>query len=265
VAAASINKRVRRAHAVADRWVRRAHVAYGATDAVGRVVGREVVTVLGDSHSRVFYSIRKRRLVPHTWFDIVDVAGATALGLANPNSKTNALQRFRGALRTVPCERKTLVMLGEVDCGFLIWHRSAAKGTSVDQEFELSQQHYQAFLAELLASGRDRLGVVSAILPTVDDYATWEGMSNQRKSVRAGLEERTALTLAYNAELKAWVADHGCAYLDLDGAVLDRGIGTVGDEFRNPDPLDHHLARGPLAELLAREIVQLEWPVAQSR
>jgi hypothetical protein len=263
VAGVSINKRVRRAHAVADRWVRRVHLAYGATDAVAHVTGREVVTVLGDSHSRVFYEIRRQRLVPHTWFDIIAVSGATARGLANPNSKTNAVERFRGALRTVPRDRKTLVMLGEVDCGFLIWHRTQARGTSVDLEFGQSLRHHEDFLAELLASGRRRLGVVSAPIPTVDDYATWEGSSNERRSVRAGIGERTALTLAYNAELKSWAAERNCGYVDLDAAVFDPETGIVRDEFRNPDPRDHHLSRGPLADLIARELSHLEWPVAE--
>ena len=221
--------------------------------------------MLGDSHSRVFYAIRKGRLVPHTWFDIVDVAGATALGLANPNSKTNALERFRKALRTVPRDRRTLVMLGEVDCGFLVWHRAEAKGIPVERMLEQFLQHHEDFLSELLASGRRRLALVSAILPTVDDYTTWAGLTNQRRTVQAGIEARTAVTLTYNAGLRSWAADHGCAYVDLDATVLDPATGTVREEFRNPDPLDHHLSPVPLADLLARELTQLDWPVADPK
>ncbi len=223
------------------------------------------MTVLGDSHSRVFYVIRKRRLVPHTWFHIVDVAGATALGLANPNSKTNALVRFGSALRRVPRDRRTLVMLGEVDCGFLIWHRAEAKGTSVEHMLEQSLQRHEDFLSDLLASGRRRLAIVSAMLPTVDDYTTWAGLSNQRRTVRAGIEARTAVTLTYNAGLRSWAADHGCAYVDLDAKALDPDTGTVRNEFRNPNPLNHHLSPIPLADLLARELTRLEWPAAADR
>jgi hypothetical protein len=257
-----IGKRVRRTRATAVRWVRRVHLAYGVSDAVAHVLGREVVTVLGDSHARAFYAVREERLVPKTWFDIVFVRGATARGLANPNSKTNALERFERALRTVPHARKTLVMLGEVDCGFLIWFRAEAGDTSVADEFEQSVRHYQDFVAELVASGRHRLALVSAPVPTVDDYATWEGLANQRRMVRAGIEERTELTVAFNQRMKAWTTEHGCAYLDLDGAVVDPATGRVRDEYRNPDPLDHHLSREPFVRLLARRLADLEWPTA---
>jgi len=257
-----IGKRLRRAHATADRWVRRAHLAYGVTDAVAHRLGRDVITVLGDSHARAFYAVRQQRLVPGVWFDVVAVSGATALGLANPNSKTNALERYRSALRTVPLERKTLLMLGEVDCGFLIWLRADAGGSSVADELEQSIRHYEDFAAELLAGGRRRLALVSAPVPTVDDYATWEGLSNHRRSVRAGIGERTELTVAFNARIQAWTSDHGCAYVDLDSAVLDPATGLVRDEYRNPDPQDHHLNREPLVRLLARRVVDLDWPPA---
>ena len=96
----------------------------------------------------------------------------------------------------------------------------------------------------------------------MDDYTTWTGLANERRQVTADIEARTALTLAYNRELRAWARQHGCAYLDLDPALIDPITGILRDEFRNPDPTDHHLNPGPLAELVARQFAELDWTVS---
>jgi hypothetical protein len=236
----------------------------GISDAAGRLCGYQVVTVVGDSHARVFNEIHRRHLVPRTWFHVVAVSGATALGLANPNSRTDALGRFGRGLRRVPRSRAVVVMLGEVDCGFLAWYLADERGTTVDVELARSRARYVQYLEGLLADGRSHLCLVSAILPTVDDYTTWAGLDNERRTVTADMAERTAATLAYNAEMRAWAADHGCAYLDLDAPTLDPTTGLVADAFRNPDPLDHHLSRGPLAAAIAAQLVALGRPIGAS-
>ena len=216
--------------------------------------------VVGDSHARVFDEIQRRRLVPRTSFAVLAVPGATARGLANPNSTTDAVGRFDAALGAVPRSRRTLVMLGEVDCGFLCWYLASQHQTTVDAQLQISWQRHRRFLEGLLAEGRRHLGVVSVVPPTVDDYTTWDGLANERRQVTASIQARTATTLAYNAELAAWADEHRCAYLDLDPALIDRTTGILRDEFRNPDPTDHHLNPGALAALVARRLAELRWP-----
>jgi hypothetical protein len=245
-----------------NRWVPRLPYATGASDATARLMGAQVITVLGDSHARVFSEVRQRHLTPGTRFDVVTVAGATARGLANPNSKTNAVRRYRAALRTVPRSRKCVVMLGEVDCGFLVWYRSAAHATPVEYELERSVNAHTRFLDEMLVSGRRRLCVVSAPLPTADDYPMWSGLTNERRAVRAGIRERTDATIAYNGQLRDWADSNGCAFLDLDLATLDRSTGIIRDRFRNPSEREHHLHPELMAGLVAEEMSRLMWPDA---
>ena len=226
-------------------------------------MGQRHVVVLGDSHAAVFDEIARRRLLPGTSMTVAAVGGATARGLANPNSSTDALARFAATLQAVPRSRRTLVMLGEVDCGFLCWYLAALEHTTVDAQLQISWQRHRRYLEGLLADGRRHLGMVSVVPPTVDDYTTWTGLDNARREVTASIEARTATTLAYNAELRAWAQRQGCAYLDLDPTLVDPITGILRDEFRNPDAADHHLNPGPLATLVARRFAELDWPDAR--
>jgi hypothetical protein len=236
----------------------------GAADRLAQRLGRIVITAAGDSHVRVFERVRRDHLLEGTWIDVAGVPGATALGLANPNSRTNAFALFERSLRRVPLARRLLFMLGEVDCGFLVWYLSIAEGTSVDDQFERSLRSYETYLERLLASGRRRLAVTSVLPPTVQDYASWPGLRNARREVRASIEDRTALTIAYNARLRDWTEAHDCAYLDLESSVIDPTTGIVDRAYLHPDPSNHHLAPGPLAVLVAGKVSALVWPPARA-
>ena len=217
-----------------------------------------MLSVLGDSHAGIFNRIRRKGLLRDTWLDVLSVPGATAFGLANPNSSTNALTHFSEFLDRTPPHRRTLFVLGEVDCGFLIWHRSMTGGTSVEAEFQQSLQRYTGFLEEWMAKGHDRIGVVSVAPSTIADYAKWKGLGNARRDVTASIEERTALTVAYNQELRAWTERTSTTFVDLDPDLLDPSTGLVAARFVNADPRDHHLAPDPLAELLVSRLRGLQ-------
>ena len=130
-------------------------------------------------------------MLPHTWLDLTEVGGATALGMVNPNSRTNALQSFREVIGRVPQGRSLLFMLGEVDCGFLIWHRAARLGSS-SQQFEESLHNYFGFLNSLLSEGRRSLVVSIVPPPTILDGQTWGEVANARSAVAASLADRAA-------------------------------------------------------------------------
>ena len=74
----------------------------------------------GDSHVSVFNYIDDQKVLKNTKIFVTMVPGATALGMVNPNSKTNALNIFYSNLVDIPKDSSLLFMLGEVDCGFVI-------------------------------------------------------------------------------------------------------------------------------------------------
>ena len=85
-----------------------------------------MILVLGDSHSNVFNLSKKDFLVEF-------IGGATAQGSVNPNSKTNSLNIFTEKLKTLDLSKisNVIIMLGEVDCGFVIWYRHKKHNISI--------------------------------------------------------------------------------------------------------------------------------------
>ena len=75
------------------------------------------ILVLGDSHSPIFNHPLFKEKFPNLFFNVLTVIGATASGLENPNSTTQAYPVFREAVRQTAA-KQVIVMLGEVDTGF---------------------------------------------------------------------------------------------------------------------------------------------------
>ena len=70
------------------------------------------IIVCGDSHTGVFRFMNNKQKNIH--FDVCEVGGATAQGMVNPNSKTNALPIFINKIKKKKAD-KIIIMLGEVD------------------------------------------------------------------------------------------------------------------------------------------------------
>lgn len=196
--------------------------------------------VIGDSHLGSFQLAARKGLFRRPPV-FTRVAGATAVGLRNPNSKTDALGVFRRALTPHDPNKIPVIHLGEVDCGFVIWYRAQKYGESVDTQFAQSVDALLAFVDELRQLGYDRIVLTGATLPTILDGQAWGDVANARREVTATLKERTDLTLRYNARLREGAAARGLPFVDLTDDVLDPATGLVSKTFRHPDPRDHHL------------------------
>jgi hypothetical protein len=229
--------------------------------AVGRLVEREgrgqVLHCFGDSHAKVFRDLRRAGLLERTWLDVTVVRGATALGLANPNSKTAALPTFHRIIQRIAVGRPLLFMLGEVDCGYLIWYRAARFGVSVHEQMRASVDNYTRFLDELRSQGRRRIVVASVPPPTIRDDQPWGEVATARREVHATLQDRTDLTHVYNENLREWASTSGCQMLDYEGDVVDASTGLVREELRSSDPLDHHVEPDAFSRILAVRLREL--------
>jgi hypothetical protein len=217
------------------------------------VASRQILHCFGDSHTAVFRQVARERDLPRTWLDAVPVRGATALGLVNPNSKTRALPVFREVIDKLPLDRPLLFMLGEVDCGFLIWYRAQHKAVSVDGEFETSFRNYTTFLEGLLQEGRKRLVVVTVPPPTIRE-GQQGAVANARREVSASLHDRTELTRAYNARLRTWATANKCQFLDYEDELIDPATGLVREDLRDADESNHHLDVHKHARIVAAQL-----------
>jgi len=214
-----------------------------------RLAGRRVL-VVGDSHARIFHNFRFLVGLPRVHFHVAAKGGATASGLATPNSKTQAYQHFRRALDEVPRDL-VLVQLGEVDTGYVIWYRAKKHQARVEEMFDLAIRTYTNFLLEIAAT--DPVLVISAPLPTIGDGNDWGEVADQRKEVVTTQRERTELTVQFNRRVQEFCAAHGLGYLNLDAECMGPD-GIVSDYYMNPNPLDHHYHEPRYAWLLCRRL-----------
>jgi len=200
-------------------------------------IASQYVVVLGDSHAQIFGHDLLRILFPSKIFDVCSVGGATVSGLDNPNSKTGALETFRMKLETAPNGSRVIVMLGEVDTGFVIWYRAEKYGESVEAMLKKAIDNYSAFISEI--STHHKPIVISTPLPTITDNNDWGEVANVRKEVSVDQFVRTRLTLKFNTAVKAWCLEHSVPYLDLDTESLGED-GLVTPMLLNHDHRDHH-------------------------
>ena len=211
---------------------------------------REEVVVIGDSHAAVFREKNlRRRFVRHV-FSVTAVTGATVSGLENPNSKTQAMPLF---MRRIQCSRAntTIVLLGEVDTGFVIWYRAEKHQTSVEAMLEKAIANYQNLLSTVGADSR--VICISAPLPTIRDGQDWGAVANARKDVKATQLERTNLTLKFNRSMEEFCSQNGFIYLSFDQESLGNN-GLVSPHLLNNDAADHHYATDRYAEMIADKL-----------
>ena len=210
---------------------------------------------LGDSHSRYFRHAAKSNRFPNREVHACEVHAATAAGLVNMDSFTRAAQTFKDFLSDKPVNSTPVFHLGEVDCGILIWLRSAKNSTSVESEMERSIEAYFHFLDELTNIGFDDIVVTGATLPTLNDTDHLGAVaSERRKKVDATQRARTDLTLRFNERLEQEANLRGFQFVDVKDIVLDPVTDLVHTSFRNKNPADHHMDTRKAADVWAKRI-----------
>ena len=210
-----------------------------------KIIGKEIL-VLGDSHAHIFNDYKVRVTMPQWFFNVVSVGGATISGLENPTSKTQAYPKFIDGV--VNSKAKTaIVLLGEVDTGYVIWFRAEKYHESVATMFEQTIKNYQSFLIEISQS--KRVICISSPLPTIKDGSTLGEVAKARMCVTATQKERTELTIKFNSSIKQFCNENGIAYMDLDAISLGEN-GIVCDGLLNSNPFDHHYDKAAYRRLL---------------
>lgn len=216
------------------------------------------ILILGDSHARVYFGSTNLRgnLKPEDYrmncvqsdyhFDVHFVSGATAQGAVNPGSKTQALSIFKKTLSTInPDDYDYIaIMLGEVDCGFVIWYRSEKYSISVDDQLNLTTKNLFDFLDQEVAPlfPPNKIILLGSVLPTIKDNQNWGKIAHLRSSIKATQLERTNLTLRYNDILKQQSSILGFNYIDITGDTLNKNTHLIDDNYLNSNKNDHHLS-----------------------
>jgi hypothetical protein len=217
------------------------------------------ILVCGDSHTGVFRYCNKKQSKYN--FNVCEVGGATALGLVNPNSKTNALPISADKIKKFNLYDKIILMLGEVDCGFVIWVRSKRYNISVDQQVHQSVINLFKFIDnEVIKKNnytKSQIIVCGSVLPTIKDNANKKLLGGARSEVNENQYIRTQKTLEYNNLLKENCCKRGFNYIDITNDILDRKNGIVSNLYLNKNPYDHHLDNEKTYKLWLNELNKL--------
>ena len=212
---------------------------------------------LGDSHVDYLSQATVQGLFGNRLYGLCHVAGATAVGLRNPNqhrSTTNALGLFSDYLDKWTNQSIVILQLGEVDCGFVIWYRAAKYQDGIDKQLEESIAAYFGFIDQIRARGYSKIIVTGATYPTIKDGENWGDVANARKEITATMAERTALTARYNARLREEAASRGLPFADIAEDVLDPATGLMKAELYGRNLLDHHMDIPRAAQIWARHL-----------
>jgi hypothetical protein len=207
------------------------------------------ITVLGDSHSLVFNHYKGTEYQ----FNVGVVHGATARGAINPNTKTNSLAIYKENLEKTKAD-KIAIMLGEVDCGYLIWYKNKFEGLSVESQLKESLSKLSSFVKLHVRKyyQPEDIILIASPPPTIEDNTDKKFLAGARASVDTPLRERMELTIEYNRRLKEIADRKGYRYIDIMDKVTEDF--KVKREYRSEDPHDHHLNSKTTIDLWIEQI-----------
>lgn len=215
-----------------------------------RVLGGNKVLLLGDSHCGIFeYCFDQGLLVPH-WINCEIVAGATAYGLLNENSTTQAWAKFDCALKRFRDFDAVVIMLGECDCSYALWRKAENLGVAPEALIETSLSGIRKLVARIRdgSRGNQRILVAGAPLPTVDDSSAPIQDNELRREIGASQVRRTELVLTFNARLEMLARELRVGYFDLTVQTMNPATGLV-DRRLVGRAGDHHLSHPASAPL----------------
>lgn len=209
----------------------------------------EVIECYGDSHLVPISRLNARFL--NARFVVNSVRGATAMGITNPNLKTNAMQIFDRLLSKAQKRRSLLFCLGEVDCGFLIWLQANKYQTSELELLDKAINSYTSFILKYKREGQ-RVFVLSAPLPTINDNTPQGEIASMRKEIEVSQYERTKLTQRFNSRMRQWCDSNQILFVGMDELAIDQATNLVLSELLNSNPLDHHYDPDAFVNLLEK-------------
>ena len=219
---------------------------------------KKQVLVIGDSHIRVFEHIFFKIFLAKYNFNVVYVAGATAYGIGNKNSKTNSYNVFLNALKTSDYEQ-IIISLGEVDTAYTLWSIAQRDKKEIKDIILLATQRYKQFLKEI--SVYAPVIVFSASLPTISDLAQCDGsVAGIRKNIKVSQKRRTYFTLFFNKKVRDFCRYvKPLTYIDFSPNTLNSKKRYVNHWILNKDLCDHHYSRWVYAGLIILKKYKKEW------
>ena len=219
------------------------------------------ILFFGDSHAQHYIKWGANNIQNEIKFDVCFVGGATAQGAVNPGSKTKALSIYRETLERKKNDNYDYVgiMLGEVDCGFVIWYRAKKYNQNIQEQIMLAANNLEEFLKNDVEKvfPKDKVVVVGATLPTIKNNTDKKFLSGARSEVDASLQERIDCTFEYNKQLAIMAKNNKYLYFDISDETFDQENYCVFSQFLNKNPHDHHFDGHSVAPIFVDKFKEL--------
>jgi hypothetical protein len=193
-----------------------------------------MLVVLGDSHIHGFRGIAGY---------IGMIPGATAYGLANENSRTQAGNKFRSVMEKLGTKHIYLFHLGEVDCSSLSWKKQKE---GIVEVIVQSCLNYIRFIRTLTGY---RLIIASCPPTPVISYL---GSKGNRTSNGSVWEVRTDLINRFNLMMEAFCLGANIRFYNYHKDVCKNGI--VLDNFKLPNASNPHLNPQELHKVFSKSL-----------
>jgi hypothetical protein len=215
--------------------------------------GRKILG-LCDSHGGVLEYIHDHDLLRPHLINCEIVGGATAYGLGNDESITQAFRKFTRAVARFADYDTMVIMLGEVDCCVAMWNRAERRQEPVFEQIAPALRGIQRLVDWLRVQGKRDIVILGSILPTVADAERALQLDAMRQAIRASQRQRTELVLAFNEQLRQLAQRNELPYIDVTAATLNRDTGLVDSTFLVDGTVDHHLSQDKSAPLWAARL-----------
>ena len=135
-------------------------------------------------------------------------------------------------------------MLGEVDCGFVIYVRAKRYNISIEEQVENSVNNLFEFVKNILIENSNYQNkdiiIAGSVLPTIRDNTNKKYLKGARREVNTSQLERTTVTIKYNNMLKNICKKNNYKYIDITDHIISND-GIVKENYLNSNPSDHHL------------------------
>lgn len=218
------------------------------------------IHILGDSHTRKLFSDKFESWEenkPHETlnylqndfhFTTCSVSGATAYGILKKKSKTNSHKWFVDSLNT--CGNKDYIglLIGEIDCNFLIWKKTDIENQVIDNYLDETILRYRKFVENYMITkhSSQKIILIGVTLPSIHDPnqhfdANKKLVRNFESSLIPDIKSRTELTLLFNEKIKEIAIDLKCNYLDITNQTLNKKTGTIHEHYTHGLNVDNHL------------------------
>ena len=218
------------------------------------------IHILGDSHSRKLFSDKFEsweESKPHETlnylqndfhFTTSSVPGATAHSILKNKSKTNAHYWFVKSLDTYGNKDYIGLLIGEIDCNFLIWKKTDIKNQTIDKCLNETILRYRKFVENYMIAKHSshKIILIGVTLPSIHDpNQHFDVGKDLVRNFEGGfipdIKSRTELTILFNKKIKEIATDLKCNYLDITDQTLDKKAGTIHEEYTHGLNVDNHL------------------------